>query len=154
MSVEARRRAGFRDGPAIRLADGRTWIFPAPPEELTVSSDPALAGLIRAVFEAEDRPDRLRCELALAIHLLSRNYDLTSAEYRTLLRFRPGSPELSQAQGDFHNMAVLNAMRLWPAAEVAPASPAPARSGWLRGLSRLWGGRRAVAGSLAASSGP
>lgn len=152
MSDEARRRRkGFRDGRLIRLADGHSWTFPNPTDE---PPEPPLVALVRAVFEAEDRPDRLRCELALAINLLARNYDLSSADYRTLLRFPAGSPDLEQAQASFHALAVDHAAHFWPALDRGPVEPTTERRpGWLRGVAWLWNGRRPVPRPLVATSG-
>lgn len=108
LDERARRRAGFRGGRGILLGDGGEWTFPAPAEGAS-EWDPELAGLIGAVSEAEDRADRLRCELALAIALLSRNYELGPAEYRTLFGFRPGGAELAGAQAAFRALAMEHA---------------------------------------------
>jgi hypothetical protein len=139
-----RRRAGFCQGPVIRLADGQTWVFPAPAEDAARSEEifgPGYTALVRSVFEAEDRPEQLRCELALAIRLLSHNYELAPAEYRALLGFQPDSPELAQAQAEFHALALDHAGRLLgPVQDAAPVAAQP--SGWrlFRSLSRLWSG--------------
>jgi hypothetical protein len=151
-----RRRADFRRGPSIRLADGQPWTFPDPAEVAAgrgAGVEPEFEALVRAVFEAEDRPDRLRCELALAINLLGRNYELTPVEYRRLLGFPPGSSELARAQAEFHALALDHAEYLWPVPEPT-AVARPSGRGLLRGLSRLWAGRRPAAGTLAAPGGP
>jgi len=111
----------FRPGPSIRLADGQFWTFPAatvsepspqrPQDEPERDADePGLdadyIALLEAIQEAEDRSDQLRAELALAIHLLSQNYDLDPDDYQTLLGFEPGSPELKAAQEAFHELAL------------------------------------------------
>jgi hypothetical protein len=56
-------------------------------------------------------------------------------------------------QDQFHALALRHAARLGPA-EAAPAEVRPRGRGMLRGLSRLWAGRRVPAGSLAAPGGP
>lgn len=97
------RRPHFRPGRSIRLGDGQGWIFPAPPGDSTV--DPDYTATVMAVPEAEDRSERLRAELALAIALLDRNYDLGPVELQGLLRFPTGSPECVEVQRTFRELA-------------------------------------------------
>jgi len=111
------RRPDFRPGTPIRLADGQAWTFPAPTalepinegraSNQRLSHDEAeYDALLAGVLEAEDVPERLRAELALAIHLLGRNYDLDPADFSRVLEFPPGDPDLAARQHDFHNLAV------------------------------------------------
>src|SRR5437763_1834943 len=70
------RRSDFHAGRGIRLADRRTWTFPAPVEGWITSVDTAegdYVGLIRAVLEAESHAEARLAELALAIFLLGQN---------------------------------------------------------------------------------
>lgn len=118
----ALRRPEFRPGISIRLADGQFWTFPAPssPERAGEGGasgpghsqpDSEYDDLIGGVLEAEDEVERLRAELALAIHLLGKNYDLEPADYGRVLEFPPGSPALTALQCDFHALAVAHARK-------------------------------------------
>jgi hypothetical protein len=98
-----RRRPDFLPGSPIRLADGQLWTFPAPAHEAEFGPDYPAA--IAAVDEAEDRAERLRAELALAILLLCRNYDLSPDALSGLLRYAPGNPALAQLQEAFGRLA-------------------------------------------------
>jgi hypothetical protein len=101
----SRRRSGFRNGIAIRLADGRPWIFPEPVSGRALD-DPHLLAILEAIREAEDHVDLLRAELVLAIHLLGRNYELGPEDYQELLAFEPGGTTLAQVQRAIHNLAL------------------------------------------------
>jgi peptidoglycan/xylan/chitin deacetylase (PgdA/CDA1 family) len=99
----ARRRPTFVEGTRIRLADGHDWAFPDQPPR---PDDHELISVLRAIGESEDRPERLRGGLALAILLLSRNYDLTPADFQAILAFAPGDTELSELQRAVHELAI------------------------------------------------
>ena len=99
------RRPTFEAGVPIVLADGQVWHFPRPGFELfpVVGPDGRVAEIGRAAtFGAEfedllesfyqDNVDRLRVMFDLAVDLLGRNYALSAADYRRLLRFRRGDP--------------------------------------------------------------
>src|SRR4051794_36661563 len=89
------RRSDFRPGWPIRLADGRDWSLPGPPARgsqggVTAGApvfEPDYEALLEALRDPEDEADRLRCELALAICLLGRNYDLGPDDFDALLDF-------------------------------------------------------------------
>src|SRR5438093_330282 len=82
MIDEWARRRPVRDvGTAIRLADDQLWNFPEPSDLRITSNDASYRALVRAVADADGEEDRLQCELALAIHLLGWNYELSSADY-------------------------------------------------------------------------
>src|SRR4051794_3064968 len=112
------RRPGFLDGPSIRLGDGQLWAFPSP-DGIASASDHGAAtrtasdaavdlefeATLRAVIEAEDEAEQLRAELALAIYLLSRNYDLGPADYRAILG-PPSSQTLEAMKQSFHQLAM------------------------------------------------
>jgi hypothetical protein len=113
----ALRRPDFLPGLPIRLADGQCWTFPVPrassgspervaPGELLGLFGDGYAPTLAAVLEAEDESERLRAELALAIFLLGRNYDLSPAVFREILSFRPGDAALVEMQRAFHEVAV------------------------------------------------
>src|SRR5690242_4889167 len=82
-----RRRPGFLGGLPIPLADGQDWAFAGPREAAAAgpADRAAVADLLRGIDEADDHADHLRGELALAIHLLGLNYDLSPADYARLL---------------------------------------------------------------------
>jgi hypothetical protein len=104
-----KRRRGFCDGAKIALADGQLWTIPAPPTALEGESGSfgtEYFGLIQALREAETTSELRLAELALAIFLLGENYSLSALEYDRLLRFMPGSRELTEWQNRFHRIAV------------------------------------------------
>ena len=151
-----RRRVGFRRGAAIRMADGQEWTFPGlSPGEWDGGLGQDHAALVAAVFEAEDRDDRLRCELALAINLLAANYELSPAEFRAVFGFRPGGPELAAARAGFRALAVEHARSLPLKADPAPAAAGlgDRARGWFRAGGRLWTTRRRPAGSVGLTGG-
>jgi len=118
----------FQDGAWVRLADGNLWSLPLPGtlcanQGQSAGEGQSLTGLVKAVFESEDRAELRRMELALAIHLLGRNYRLGPREYQHLLGFPPSSPLLSAAQEAFHAVALDHAAFLLPRprGDVAPS---------------------------------
>jgi hypothetical protein len=166
LDERTRRRADYRLGTGIRLADGQCWTFPAPLVPSGNDPDAMTAGradlttyvaLIRAVIEAEDRDDRRRCELALAIWLLSYNYDLDPADYQMLLGFAPGSAALARSQEAFSTLAFEHAQSLWSRRRDEATTTAAEPVGWVRGLWRAgvrrWAGRR-TARAMGLASGP
>jgi hypothetical protein len=77
------------------MADDQEWSFPDPPERgLDVQFD----ALADARHEAEDRDELLQIELAISLLLLSRNYDLTPAEYRRIFDFDGDRARLGAVQ--------------------------------------------------------
>lgn len=154
------RRTSFRPGPAILLADGREWIFPMPaaPEELSAepSVDRETEAIVRAIREAEDRTEQRRGELALAIHLLAKNYRLGPDQYQELLCFDPSSPTLASSQEAFHRLA-LDYLRALDPEPAETADRATVRSaGVLRPLIQAFDwlvGRRTLAHPADSCSG-
>jgi hypothetical protein len=139
------RRADFRAGREITLANHQPWTFPSPHKRPGLASrDPAdeYFGLLRAVREAEDLHERRLAELVLAIYLIELNYQLSPSQLEFLFTFRAGSPELADAQDAFSALAGEHLQLLYPEAILPlPSSvdrPSPgfrARfRGWLRGL--------------------
>jgi hypothetical protein len=124
------RRPTFMEGTRIRLADAQEWSFPDHPP---YKDDPRHIALLRALGEAEDRCDRLRTELALTIHLLTRNYDLTSADYRDLLEFEPGDPALGEMQRAIGKLADAQYRGMQRLSEMSPDSPLLRSTHWLLG---------------------
>lgn len=114
------RRPAFLGGLPGRLADGQEWALAGPRE--IAAAGPALhaevAGLIAALAESEDEPERLLGEMALGICLLGANYDLSPADYRRLLDCPPGNPHLAGMQAGFRDLARRHAEALRPRAEV------------------------------------
>ncbi len=89
------RRPTFRDGNRIRMADDQEWSFPDPPP---AGVDAQFDALVEALREAEDHDEVLRIELAISILLLSRNYNLTPADYRRIFDFEGDCARLSAVQ--------------------------------------------------------
>jgi len=101
-------RSSFRQGRQIQLADGQSWIFPAPPkgpEWTAVPFGTEYKGIIQAILEAEDDSEQRRAELAFAIFLLGHNYRLSPADYERLLGSTPESPDSRDWQLAFHRIA-------------------------------------------------
>jgi hypothetical protein len=122
----------FHPGSLIRLADGQRWTFPAAPGRVTpggaVPGGEAgfgrdYAATVAAVREAEDEAELLRAELALAICLLGRNYDLTPAALFDLLGHAPGVPALTATQEAFHRVALDHVRRAGASADTTPHEP-------------------------------
>src|SRR4051812_12212403 len=99
----ALRRPNYVEGKGIRLANGQVWSFPERPP---LQDDHELIAVLREIGESEDEPDQLRAELTLAILLLSRNYDLTPADYQAILGFDPGDPALEEMQRGVDEIAM------------------------------------------------
>jgi hypothetical protein len=98
---QALRRPDFVEGRRILLANGQEWSFP----DDSPFHDAEHIALLRAIGESEDQADRLRGELALTILLLSRNYDLSAADYQAILDFPPSDPSLDALQHAVHDLA-------------------------------------------------
>jgi hypothetical protein len=99
----ALRRPAFVEGVRIRLANGQQWSFPDRPPH---PEDQELIALLQAVDEAEDAHERLRGELALAILLLSRNYDLGPDDYQAILGYPQDDPAIAAMQTALHELAI------------------------------------------------
>ena len=101
------RRPDFRGGRPIRLADGQEWRLPGPRElaHATGRDRDDVVATLSMIAEAEDETERLRAELALAIQLLSLNYDLIPGDYSPLLGGLAGSANLAAIQADIHDLA-------------------------------------------------
>jgi hypothetical protein len=111
---QTRRRPSFVEGARIRLADGQTWSLPDHPP---YREDEEHIALLRAIGESEDDSERARGELALAILLLSHNYDLSPADYQTILDYPAGDPELVEVQRTLHAVATKQSRALRRMAE-------------------------------------
>jgi hypothetical protein len=98
------RRPGFRLGASLHLADGQEWTVPAP--GYLAESGQTYDALVAAVCLADDRPEMLRAELALGIHLLALNYSLEPLLMGALLDFPKGDPALDRLQAELHTVAV------------------------------------------------
>jgi hypothetical protein len=97
------RRPTFVEGTRIQLADGQAWSLPDHPP---YKEDFEHLAALREIGEAEDAADLLRAELALAIYLLSRNYELAPADFQAILEFAPGDPSLAEMQHTVHELAI------------------------------------------------
>jgi hypothetical protein len=95
MAEKMRRRPCFHAGTWIRMGDGQEWMFPHPP---TLGSDREYDALWRCLLESENAAEARRNELALAILLLSRNYDPQPKEYETIFDFGTDPAVQSSAQ--------------------------------------------------------
>jgi hypothetical protein len=95
VSEKARRRAEFQAGTGIKMADGQEWLFSSPPPPGT---DAEYDGLVEGLLEAEDQNDARKSELAIAMFLLSRNYQPTPREYEEIFSFRTQDATRSSAQ--------------------------------------------------------
>jgi hypothetical protein len=91
----ARRRSGFQSGTWVRMGDGQNWMFPAPPEP---GIDWEYDALVQSLLEPEDEHDEARIEFALAIRLLSRNYDPEPEEFQSIFSFGADQRAKSAAQ--------------------------------------------------------
>jgi hypothetical protein len=132
------RRPEFRAGMLIPLADGQPWVFPLPggdvePADGGAVDDPEVRALLEVIRDAEDRADRHRAELALAIHLLGCNYALTPDQRRRVLEFGPGDPGEEEARRAFRVLAVRVAERVAPRA-AEPSAGRPSMAGILARL--------------------
>lgn len=136
LAESSMRRRDFLPGSSIRLADGQEWTFPAPPGHVApaatapggnVRFGPDYNATVAAVCEAEDHFERLRAELALAICLLDRNYDLTPDALWALLGYPPGDPALAAMQGAFHRVAQMHVCQSRPWAESVSPARRPAK---------------------------
>jgi hypothetical protein len=104
----ARRHPGFRDGTAVRLADGQEWVFPDPlPLTEAGTLGPDYSEILKALAEVQgEEPDEiLRAELALGICLLSHNYTLASDDFLEVLGRKPGEPALRSVYDGLHAVA-------------------------------------------------
>ena len=106
LDEQALRRPNFLTGPPVRLADGQAWTFPeAPAAGASGAFGPGYGAAVAAVREAEDEVGVLQAELALAMRLLHRNYDLRPSDFFRVLSYRSGDPALAAFQRAFHALA-------------------------------------------------
>ncbi len=104
LDLMLKRRPGFRVGTSIQLADGQAWIVPE--ADQMVEPSRSYDALLSAVATADDRRELLRAELALGIHLITLNYDLTPLILGALLDFPVGDPALTALQSELHAIAM------------------------------------------------
>jgi hypothetical protein len=146
------RRSRFQPGTPICLANNQEWTFPARSDDAEFAVEFAAAEyleLIHIVQEAEDQSERRLAELALAIFLISLNYELSSTDLANLFTFQPRSQELVASQHAFESLArdhILSLARPGEPHQLVP-SPGPERRrpghralAWLRSrwLTRKW----------------
>lgn len=111
---QALRLPDFREGVAACLADGQDWILAGPPQDDEEAADFGrdYEALVSAVLEASDLAERRLAELCLAIFLLGKNYDLSSADYEALLELPSGDQALVAMQEAFHEIAAAHVQNL------------------------------------------
>jgi hypothetical protein len=172
LDEESLRRPDFLPGIPVRMADGQIWSLPKTPDRYPWMADGGAPGRIdaasgvgsldaedeaeeggglgqvytatvAAVLDAEDETERLRAELALAIALLARNYDLGPADYQELLDSESGSPVTVAMQRAFHTVALEHARSLSPHAGAEPACRPRGRILSYFGHFLVWGHRPA-----------
>jgi hypothetical protein len=80
----SRRRSRFQGEAWIRMADEQEWLFTVPQ---TPGVDADYDALVQGLLEAEDQSEARKFELAIAILLLSRNYQPSPCEYEEILCF-------------------------------------------------------------------
>lgn len=123
----------FREGTRIPMADGQEWSFPNPPEP---GADAQYDALAEARFEAEDWDEVLRIDLAISILLLSRNYDLSSADYTCIFDFEDDRTRLLCAQSKISELIASDSQRA--VARVAvPRAQEASEPGWIGRLTSL-----------------
>ena len=108
LDESAIRQSSFRPGRPIQLADGQTWILPAPPrgsEWNSLPFGPEYVAIIRAISESADGSEQSLAELAFAICLLGYNYHLSPDDYDCLLGSQSASTDSMDWQLAFHHIA-------------------------------------------------
>ncbi len=115
VAEKTRRKSGFAGGVWIRMADGQEWLFSNPPAP---GNDPEYDALVQGLLEAEDESEARKFELAIAIWLLSRNYQPSPREYEEIFSFASDNAARSCAQEAISTLIASNLGRtLRPAAE-------------------------------------
>lgn len=146
-----RRRISFTEGVRVILADGQDWTLPfefSPAEPgtggprrgagLAESPEPELRQLLREAWDAESEYEARHCDIALAIHLLRKNYDLGPDELQGLLGFSADSASGQALRVQLRSLVAEAARRRSGSLQVRPE--APHRSG-LRPSLQHWIGR-------------
>src|SRR3954471_11611022 len=126
LDEESLRRPDFLPGIPVRMADGQIWSLPKAPDRYPRMADGGVLGqdyeaMVAEVLDAEDEAEQRRAELALAIALLARNYDLGPADYQELLGGESGGPITAALQRAFSDVALEHAYSLQPRAVAGPA---------------------------------
>jgi hypothetical protein len=109
LDEKALRTSEFRDGPAVRLADGQEWVFPrprfrvfpveSPDGEITPGYRPTYGSAFDRMLEVFlgvetcTTGELFDMRFKAASDLLRRNYTLTTADLATLLFYEEGDPE-------------------------------------------------------------
>jgi hypothetical protein len=127
LDERALRRQDFLHGTPIRLADGQWWSFPAPTEAIG-AGHPDYDDTVAMIPEAEDEVERVRAELALAICLLERNYDLPPGGLLALLCYAPDNPALAEVQRAFRRVAHEHVIQPRPLADPFAPREVPGRT--------------------------
>lgn len=150
----SRRRESFTDGIGVILGDGQRWTLPSewaageraqPSNRRQATAKEAAEAELRALlgdaWESETESDARRCDLALAIHLLRKNYDLGPDELQELLGFTADSAEGRSLRGQLRSLIAEAHRRRAPASHLRPERPH--RPGMRSNLQGLWGRLRA-----------
>ena len=124
-----RRREEFLGGIPLMLADEQYWAFPGPRETSPEgqAQDPGLVALLGVIATSESEADRRRAELALAIRLLGRNYQLTPAEYQELLGSSGSEATRKRLMASFQDLARRHGEALQPRPATSESGPTPSR---------------------------
>lgn len=111
----------------MRLADRQYWNLPTPESLAARALDPEetsrYQSLTRAIAESESRAEVLQAELALAIFLLGRNYEMSPAVCFQALGFAPGDSALTDVQEAIHSLAMDHVRARRSQVETRPAAP-------------------------------
>ena len=119
------RRSGFLGGIPVQLANGEFWAFPGPRELSSegATRDSKLSGLLEAISQSEDFAEQSRMELALAIYLITLNYDLTPKGYLEVLGDGADVRVREQLRACFHDIARRHAEAVVSRSPAAKAEP-------------------------------
>jgi hypothetical protein len=106
---ERRRSPSFLEGTKVLLADGNTWMLPVASALLArgvpAQASEELGSLVDAIQCSEGAEDLGTSELALAIFLLTWNYEFEEGELAAILTFPSGGPLRESSQQAFHDVA-------------------------------------------------
>jgi len=136
----ALRAPGFTPGVPIRLADGQEWSFPKPVVKLCPVLDddgavsiggvpsfgPDYDDLVEAWYASHSLgpPDQIKAMFALGVDLLKRNYTLTPADLRRLLRFHGADAADQQTWEQIADVATGKSPKPSPAGGAPSSAPA------------------------------
>lgn len=106
------RRPRFRGGFALRLVDGQVWSLPTPDEPVDATVMPGASwrgpdyrALLSALAEAGDESELFLAELALAIHLITWNYEVDGPDLVDIFDDRDGDRARAELSLALHALA-------------------------------------------------